>query len=352
MGITVIIQQPGLLTTIQDQGWHDYLSSALSRGVAQDAAALEIANQLVGNSPTAAGLEITGLGPTLFFNQPVCISCAGAPVQATVRASNGQSCSLPLGRPVVISAGSTVQFSNFLRGFRAWVAFAGGIDSPVVLGSCSSHLAAEIGPPRLVANTTITLGLTAQSQTEKLCGLLRKKYPNYRENKEPDTACISLPWSISNHILTQWPVLTIPVVPGRHFECLSKVEREKLLTQEWRVDARSNRQGLALEGVPIQGSKMSPILSEPVRFGTVQLPPGGKPFVLMAEHQTTGGYPRVLEVVSAGRPLLAQAGPESRLKFVMMDAVGIQQLVAKRRRDLSLTRYAISNLLGPILPSA
>jgi allophanate hydrolase subunit 2 len=88
-------------------------------------------------------------------------------------------------------------------------------------------------------------------------------------------------------------------------------------------------------------------LSEPVRFGTVQLPPGGKPFVLMAEHQTTGGYPRVLEVVSAGRPLLAQAGPESRLKFVMMDAVGIQQLVAKRRRDLSLTRYAISNLLGP-----
>jgi len=350
VGISIIVQQPGLLTTIQDQGRPHYLRDALSKGGAQDGAALEIANLLVGNSSDAAGLEITGLGPTLFFNQSACIACYGAPVRATIVPQEGHARSeLPMARPVFISAGTTVRFSSFIRGFRTWLAFAGGIDSPIILDSRSSHLAAEIGPSRLVANSQIALGDHAQIQIEKLFKVIRSGYKNDTTEALERQGFISPLWSISNHLLTEWPTVEIPVLPGRHLDYLTKAQQNTLLEQVWQVDAKSNRQGLALEGTSLKTSKKPNIMSEPVRFGTVQLPPEGKPFVLMAEHQTTGGYPRVFEVASAARPLLAQLSPESRLRFVLIDPNEAQRLSKLQHDHQTLTRYTIENLISRTL---
>jgi antagonist of KipI len=341
MGISIAVRQPGLLTTIQDQGRSDYLSSALSRGGAQDCVQMEMANLLVGNLESAAGLEITALGPTLMMEQAVCLACCGAPVRASVTTASDRRMDLPMNRPVFVEAGSVIRWSGFVRGFRAWIAFAGGIDTPVVLASRSSHLAADIGPPRLAARDRLALGPGAASQTARIVDALHASGVEGRDMLSP-------PWSIANRMLEEWPVLRIPVFAGRHFHHLGDAEREALLAREWRVDPRSNRQGLALEGEPLSTSGMPSILSEPVRFGTVQLPPGGKPFVLMAEHQTTGGYPRVLEVVSAARPLLAQAGPDTRLRFVMTSIDDARQMGFRRRQDVMRWRDAIRRSMGTV----
>jgi antagonist of KipI len=341
MAVSIVVRQPGLLTTIQDQGRMDYLSSALSRGGAQDHAQLEMANLLVGNLESAAGLEITALGPTLLVEQAVCLACCGAPVQATVTMASGRKQSLPMHRPVVIEAGSTVRWSGFIRGFRAWVAFAGGIEAPVILGSRSSHLAAELGPPRLAARDRLLLGPGAASQTSRILASLRS-------SGAPGDEVVSPSWSIANRMLEEWPVMRIPVLPGRHWGYLPVAQQELLMQREWRVDSRSNRQGLALDGEALGTAGLPSILSEPVRFGSIQLPPGGKPFVLMAEHQTTGGYPRVLEVAGAARPLLAQAGPDARLRFVMTTIEDARHMAARRRRDAMRWRDAIRMGLGAI----
>lgn len=341
MAVSIVVRQPGLLTTIQDQGRMDYLSSALSRGGAQDHAQLEMANLLVGNLESAAGLEITALGPTLFLEQAVCLACCGAPAQATITTASGRKLSLPMHRPVVIDAGSTVRWSGFIRGFRAWVAFAGGIDAPVILGSRSSHLAAELGPARLAARDRLVLGPGAASQTSRILDSLQS-------SGAPAGEVVSPSWSIANRMLEEWPVMDIPVLPGRHFSHLPVAQQELLMDREWRVDSRSNRQGLALEGEALSTAGLPSILSEPVRFGSVQLPPGGKPFVLMAEHQTTGGYPRVLEVVAAARSLLAQAGPDARLRFTMTTIDDARKMAVRRRRDDMRWRDAIRMGLGAI----
>ena len=346
MGISVKIQNAGLLTTIQDCGRDAHLASALSRGGAQDPDALAIANLLVGNTIDAAGLEITGLGPSLFFENDVVVACFGAPVRAIILNAEKNQRRFPQGRPVVVQAGSTVKFSSFIRGFRAWIAFAGGIESPLVLGSRSSHLAGEIGPPRLENNSLVTLGPDAREKTQRMMDILRAQQAMDSREARSAPEYVNGSWSIANHLLDQWPVLSIPAFKGRHFEALGASEQTALLKQEWGVGARSNRQGLALEGRALITKGMPAIASEPVRFGTVQLPPGGKPFILMAEHQTTGGYPRVLEVASTARPLLAQASPESRIRFELIDHTQSAQLAKRQAKDRELTRYALERTIS------
>lgn len=348
MGCTIRVEQPGLLTTIQDQGRRNFLPSALSRGGAQDLTALATANLLVGNDESAAGLEITGLGPTLFFENRVCIACCGAPVKAIASFGKDQkdlSIPLPLHRPVIIPAGATIRFAHFLRGFRAWIAFAGGIDSPVLLESRSSHLAAELGPLRVTAKTRLMLGPAAAPQTDRVFLRISPAHAHEAASMGPG-AVVAPKWSLANHLLDEWPVLTIPVVPGRHFQHLADSQRQVLFGTQWLVEPRSNRQGLALSGPALKTSEMPQIMSEPVRFGTVQLPSGGKPFVLMSEHQTTGGYPRVLEVISAARPLLAQASPESRIVFLPVDFEQAKERSALCLKDQLRTRTALKEKLG------
>lgn len=346
MGISVKVQNAGLLTTIQDRGRDAHLASALSRGGAQDPDALEIANLLVGNAPDDAGLEITGLGPSLLFEHDAVVACFGAPVRAVILTEEKNQQRFPQGRPVVVPAGSTVIFSSFIRGFRAWIAFAGGIESPMVLSSRSSHLAGEIGPPRLQINSRIELGPKARERTQRIMDILRAQQARTSMGARTASDCMHSSWSIANHVLDQWPLLSIPAFKGRHFEALEISEQTALLQQEWRVSSRSNRQGLALEGRALITKGMPAIASEPVRFGTVQLPPGGKPFILMAEHQTTGGYPRVLEVASTARSLLAQASPESRLRFELIDYTQSVWLSKRQTKDRELTRFALEQTLA------
>jgi antagonist of KipI len=338
----LVIKRPGLLTSIQDQGRPGLLHAALSRGGAMDPMQMALANRLVGNPMDAAGLEFTGMGPTLFFERPAAIAWTGAVMAATWTAADGTKHPVSSHRPVLLPAKSLLQFGACASGFRCWLAVAGGLEVERLLGSRSQHLAAELGLPRLTANTELLIGPDADLARSAIAAALDRD-PQAIEIGGASKAALlrSTRWSLRPSVPESWPAIQLACLSGRHLHLLADADRQVLMTQAWQVSARSNRQGLGLEGQAINTAQFSNLQSEPIREGTVQLPPAGMPFVLLAEHQSTGGYPRVLEVISAMTSVLAQAGPNSRIIFKLVDDQEADGLARAQQRSFEETLAAV-----------
>ncbi len=308
------VLKPGLLTTVQDQGRPGRAAIALSRGGAVDRHAMALANVLVGNASGAAGLEITGPGPTLRVDCDAWIACVGARHACRVARADetGPGGPIPSRRPVFVPAGALLRWQAPEAGWRSWLAVAGGLALPEVLGSRSTHLAAAIGPARLAAGDRLALAPDAAA-------LARARAAAVLRREDPATGRPWPSWSVPEDLPPAWPEVELPVLAGRHLGLLSAPARRALLEATWTVGAQSNRQGIRLHGTPLDTRGLPQLASEPVGFGTVQLPPAGEPVVLLAEHQTTGGYPRVLEAAAAAEPLLAQAAPGCRVRFRLVE---------------------------------
>jgi antagonist of KipI len=338
----LVIKRPGLLTSIQDQGRPGLLHAALSRGGAMDPMQMALANRLVGNPMDAAGLEFTGMGPTLFFERPAAIAWTGAVMAATWTAADGTKHPVSSHRPVLLPAKSLLQFGACASGFRCWLAVAGGLEVERLLGSRSQHLAAELGLPRLTANTELLIGPDADLARSAIAAALDRDPQAIEIGGASKAAGLrSTRWSLRPSVPESWPAIQLACLPGRHLHLLADADRQVLMTQAWQVSARSNRQGLGLEGQAINTAQFSNLQSEPIREGTVQLPPAGMPFVLLAEHQSTGGYPRVLEVISAMTSVLAQAGPNSRIIFKLVDDQEADGLARAQQRSFEETLAAV-----------
>lgn len=338
MGPAIQIVRPGLLTSVQDLGRPGYLGMALSRGGAMDITAARLANRLVGNPDEAALLEITGMGPAITVTARTGLAWTGADFGLEVRSSQGTRLWQASHRPVVVPAGAQLRWTSPRRGFRAWVAFAGGLDLPELLGSRSGHLAAALGPGRLTGGETLALGTLAGQQTSRLATAIRrssaqddraeKKASNEASNEASDsgTDVVVMPrWHIPMQLPEEGKVISLQAFEGRHYQSLTQAQQARLWQTSYGVSPQSSRQGLRLEGPAINDPAPQGIASEPVRYGTVQLPPEGIPYVLLAEHQTTGGYLRVLEVCSTMACALAQAGPGSQLRFVPTSLASAQE---------------------------
>ena len=315
------IRKAGLLTTVQDQGRSHMAHWALSRGGAADPMAARLANLLVGNHPDEAVIEITGPGPQIYSPCDLWMASYGAEHELVLQELAGRplrkAMVLPLHRPLFIPAGSLLQWRAPRQGWRSWVAFAGGLQTPLVLGSRSAHLAAGIGGQRLEAQDLLALnpeveGISVQRALTALGGELGQRATYHGE-------CAWPRWRIASTIPDGWPLLDVPVIKGRHWAALDPAEQQALMDQVWKVSSQSNRQGLRLEasgeGRPLNTASLPQLASEAVHLGTVQLPPAGLPVILMGEHQTTGGYPRVLEVASAAYPMLSQAAAGNFIQF-------------------------------------
>jgi len=336
MGATIEIVRPGLLSTVQDLGRPGRLGMALSQGGALDTSAMRLANALVGNAPTDAVLEITAVGPTIRFPQATALAWTGADFGIEVQHRGQTSRHRGSHRPVVVPADSVVRWTPPARGFRAWLAFAGGIATPEVLGSRSSHLAAGLGPGRLQGGETLPLGRAAEERADALLRIVAgpKAATTEKTKDRPVVLCVPR-WSIPLQLPHDPAALPLACFPGRHYDLLNAAQKLQLWQSPYGVHPQSSRQGLRLEATPIADYRAPNIASEPVRYGTMQLPPEGIPYILLAEHQTTGGYPRVLEVCSTMAPILAQAGPGARLRFVPTTLAEAQarRLSAETARD-------------------
>ena len=292
----------------------------VSRGGAMDTLAHRIANLLVGNAEGAAALECTLLGPALELVDESVIALGGGDLGATL---DGRA--VPLWSPFIAPAGSVLSFSGPRSGCRACVAIAGGIDVPVVLGSRATDLIAAVGGYEgraLVPGDELPTGEPGRHADEV----------RDRLRAAPDHAPLTGRSLIPHYSAA--PVVRI--IRGPEHERFSDASRELLLAGEFEVTPQSNRMGLRLTGPSLSLSALYDLQSSPVTTGTVQVPPSGEPIVLMADHQTVGGYPRIASVITVDLPLLAQAPPGARVRFHEVSLASAQALYLRREHDLRL----------------
>lgn len=280
------VLKPGMLTSVQDLGRYGHQHLGISVCGAMDRDALRLANEILGNAPGDAALEVTLIGPQLEFLDDAVLCITGADLSASL---SGQPVSVA--RSTVVKRGSILSFGGRVNGCRAYVAFAGGINVPLVLGSRSTDLRVGFGGWQgraLQAGDTIPVQSSAPTSNEA-------------RRLQPATP--------SSDIIVR-------AIRGPHFEMVAAHSRDALFDgSTFRISAQSNRMGYRMEGPIVEQMSETEILPEPVQFGTVQLPPDGNPIILMTDCQTTGGYPRILEVAAVDLPLLAQAIPGSQVRF-------------------------------------
>jgi len=280
-----------------------------------DPVALALANAMVGNEPDEAALEITVIGPELEFEHDTLIAICGAEFKG----------GFPHNRPVLAPAGSRYNVGRAVRGARAYLAVAGGFDIAPVLGSRSTFLPGRFGgfEGRALKHSDV-LKLRDQDASRRFASLKHRKNNSVRWSAPP----LTLP--------DREPVL-IHVMEGQHFGLFDAASQRALFDAVWRIAPDSNRMGFRLVGPALQRStdaKMSgEILSAPTALGSVQVPANGVPIALMADHQTTGGYPRIAEVASADVPRLAQLAPGGAVHFARCTV----DLAAELRRHVRET---------------
>jgi biotin-dependent carboxylase-like uncharacterized protein len=327
--MTIRVLRPGLLTTVQDPGRHGLQHLGLCPGGAMDEVALTLANALVGNAPGEAALEITVIGPELQFERDTLVAVCGAEFRG----------SFPHNRPVLVPAGSRYSVGRAVRGARAYLAVAGGLALDPVLGSRSTYLPGAFGglEGRALKHGDV-LELRAESE-----GVSRKRFSSLKNRVEN-----SVRWSAPPLTLPDREPVLIHVIEGQHWDAFEPASQRAFLDAVWRISPDSNRMGFRLQGPALarvkEGDGADEILSGPTSLGSVQVPSGGVPIALMADHQTTGGYPRIAEVASADVPRLAQLAPGASVHFARCSLETAAELRRhmKERLDTALRGIAWS----------
>ncbi len=328
--MTLRIVTPGLFTTVQDLGRVGHQRDGVPAGGAMDRLALRVGNLLVGNDDGDAALETTLLGPAIAFDEETLIAVTGADSGVTI---DGQP--LPPYHPALLPAGATLHCNREIRGCRSYVAIAGGVDVPTVFGSRSTYVRASFGGcsgRALRAGDVLPLGEPG-ALSQRIARSLRAE----------GNALRVATWSAARALRARLADrAVVRLIPGAHLERLDADSRARLFEAEFRVSASSDRMGDRLDGVELALREPLELLSEAVAFGTVQLPPDGHPIILMADRQTTGGYPRLGEVASVDLPVVAQARPGDVLRFRAISLEEAQHADLLRDAELSQARVAIS----------
>ena len=279
------VEKPGLLTTVQDLGRPGAAASGVTPGGAMDRFALRVANLLAGDEAGAPALECTLVGPRLVALAACTLAIAGADLGPVLNGAEIETWS-----SFHVKEGDVVEFAGRRDGARAYVAVAGGVRADRWLGSCSTNLGAARGG--------------FHGRPLKAGDLIESEPPE--ENPAPRRLDPSLLPRYTSHELA--------AVVGPHFEELDQASQAALFESEFVVSHRADRMGYRLDG-PRLGIAIPELLSFGLVAGALQVPPGGEPILLMADHQTAGGYPVVATVVSASMPVAAQLAPGDRLTF-------------------------------------
>ena len=296
---TVTVLRPGLLTTVQDRGRWGHFSSGVPAAGALDMAAHDAANAAVGNDPDAATLEVTLQGPELRVEQPTTVAVGGADLNASVGGAP-----LAPGLPRRCGAGDVVRFGERRAGARAYVAFDGGIDAAPILRSRATHLPSRMGGidgRPLAAGDVLPLG---GSQSSRAATIYRRPLPAGGAR--------------------------LRVLPGPQDDLLPRDTIDLLQRTRFSIATQSNRMGYRLSGARLPAST-GEMISDATFAGAIQVPPSGEPILLLADRQTTGGYPQVATVITADLPLAGQLAPGDWVEFAVCDRA--DALAALRQQD-------------------
>ncbi|XID94575.1 biotin-dependent carboxyltransferase family protein [Paenibacillaceae bacterium WGS1546] len=331
--MNAVILKPGLLTTVQDSGRYGSQKYGVIVGGAMDAFALRIANALVGNADNEAALEITMIGPEIYFPEPALISICGGDLSPVL---NGREA--PLWRTVYVPEGGRLGFGPIKRGCRAYLAVAGGVDVPVRMGSRSTYLRAGIGGMEgraLQAGDRLPIGRPSEG-SRRLADLLAED-----AREEPAFSG----WSVAPELLPSYSANpTVRAIAGQELELFDEADAERFFQEAYTVRSESDRMGYRLSGAELGLREKRELVSSAVTFGTVQVPPDGQPIVLMADRQTTGGYPKIAQVASVDLPLLAQTNLGGKIRFQAVSLKEAQRQALLRENGIRTLRRGMERI--------
>jgi len=326
------IVRPGLQTTVQDRGRFGLQHLGVVPCGAMDPVALELANGLVGNGAATAALEITVLGPEILFETDALIALCGAQMDARLGAAP-----MPENRPVFVEKGTVLNARRTTLGARAYLAVAGGIALEPVLGSRSTYLPAKFGGLEgraLRAGDSLPL-------IDNVSSISSGRYKSL-SGKKLLAGSRTVSWSAPALTLPEREPVLIHAMEGRHHALFDAAARRAFFEATWKVMADSNRMGFRLAGPGLALAEAAEILSEPTCLGSVQVPASGMPIALMADHQTTGGYPKIAEIAAADVPRLAQLAPGGTVQFARctLEQAGELRRALRQRVDGALRALA------------
>ena len=312
MSITVL--NPGLLTTVQDQGRIGYQQFGVSVSGVMDPRSASLANILVGNDEKEAVLECTMMGPHLQFNQANCIAITGGDLMPTL---DGKP--IPNYTAVKVEAGQVLKFTMPKTGCRAFIAFAGGLDIPEVMGSRSTYMKAKIGgvEGRKLAKDDV-IGFRAPKAELKNMNF-RSMASEFVPRKE----------------------YTVRVVLGPQDDYFTDAGIQTFLSEVYSVTAEFDRMGCRLEGAVIQHKDGGDIISDGIAFGAIQVPSSGNPIIMLGDRQTTGGYTKIANVISADFRILAQLKQGDKVRFEKVSVKAAQDALLTQRAALKTIRNAL-----------
>jgi antagonist of KipI len=302
----LMVIRPGMLTTVQDLGRWGQQSSGVPVAGPMDGYSHRLANRLVGNPENAAALEVTMAGPELQARGDVVCAVAGAEFVVEV---NGEP--IAPGTSFGVPDSGRLRFGPRRAGARATLAVRGGFDVPATFGSRATSLVSRMGPfagRALLAGDEIPVGASARVS-------VRPGVP----------ASLPLPAGGAR----------VRILMGPQDAMFTAGAIAALLSSRYIVTAQSNRMGYRLDGLLLQRRSTTDMLSEATPFGSLQVATSGQPILLMADRQTTGGYPKIATVITADLPLAAQLAPGDWIEFeacTRTDAVD-----ALRRQEATLS---------------
>jgi len=293
------ITRNGLLDTIQDAGRYGYQHLGINPGGAMDHVAMRVANMLVGNETTEAVIEMHFPAAEIKFEQTVLIALAGADLSAMI---NGEE--VPLLHPIMVQKGSILRFGKQQNGARVYLAIQGGLVADEWLQSFSTHLKVKAGGQQgraLQKNDQVLL------KQEQQFAFLYEGHPFE-----------ILPWQAKVSDLYREKIFRF--IPGAEYELLHDGSQQQLRSGSFTISRENDRMGYRLQSEALRLINTKEMISAAVTRGTMQLLPDGQIIILMADHQTTGGYPRVGHIISADISSLAQmkAGDAFSLQCITM----------------------------------
>lgn len=317
--MNVLVRSAGFLTSVQDLGRIGHRQSGVSLGGALDAHALRVANALVGNDDVRAGLEITLGTVRLQFQDDRTIAWCGAAFSARIGEAE-----LSAGRPRVVMKDDELTMTAPGQGGRAWLAIAGGINVPSVLGSRSTDLRGNFGGHE------------------------------GRALRDADVIPLGAAPPVANrHSSAGWGApatwarpgsddVVLRVVRGIDWSRFAGDAQRSLMTSAYTVAGDSDRMGLRLDGLALSRMEPGDLLSEAVTPGTIQVPPNGQPIVLLGDCQTIGGYPKIAHVITVDLPIAAQLWPGRTVRFEVVRLAQAQRLLREREEAFARFRIGLS----------
>ena len=309
--MSILIQKPGIFTTVQNLGRYGYRRFGINPGGVMDRDAVRLVNNLLAKEEDATVLEMHFPAPQMLFEREATIVIGGAEFEPRI-----DDRPIPCWAIVNVRQGSTLTFLGKKLGNRAYLAIRPGLDVGAWLGSRSTNLSAKIGGfsgRRLEAGDRIEFDGDMPIPSK--------------------SAQISL-WFIPKYSSSP----TLRVLPGAEFEKLTEAGRQAFLNGDFKISNKSDRMGFRLKGDPVDLLDPDEMVSSPVSFGTIQLLPDRQMIILMADHQSTGGYPRLANVITRDLPLLAQLGPGDKVSFQLVTQCEAEKLEVEFARHLSFLR--------------